>query len=76
MRFQCTDEEIKDTIGGVFTILHKDDIKTMKTPDEIAWGERACAAGWGIDLDGNVETGERKPGAAKIQPADVVQKIG
>ena len=49
--------EALETIKSSGYVLDKGDIK-MNIPDEI--GERWVRAGWAKDLDGVVETGERK----------------
>lgn len=71
MRFECTEDVIKDEIGGVFTVMKKGDVKTV--PD--GWGQYAVETrGWGKDLDEVYTQAERKPGAVTLTPDDVVQR--
>ena len=47
---------------------------TITVPDEI--GAEWCARGWASDADGLVPTGERKPGAQRLNPASVKAEVG
>ena len=39
-------------------------------------GNEYCELGWASDVDGNVETKPRKPGAQTLSPEKVVQLVG
>lgn len=66
MRFECTEERLSDQDQEAerHYLLTKGDVVTV--PDKL--GERWCAHGWGKDLDGHVETGERVVRGAAVAP--------
>lgn len=71
MRIKVTEETLKLNIDGKLVAFHEGDQVTV---DEDI-GRLACAHGWAEDLDGNVETGERIPGASgEIVPDNVEQQ--
>lgn len=69
MHFECTETEIRTVINGERVEMFHGNRLTV--PD--AWGVMAVEAGWGIDLDGNVETGERNVDKRRVVPANVIQ---
>lgn len=65
MRIECTEERISDMDAdtGQHYQMSKGDILTV--PD--AYGARLCSYGWVKDVDGNVPSAERKPGAQELR---------
>lgn len=61
MRIEILEDRLSDTDAGTgqHYSLSKGDIVTV--PDD--YGARLCGFGWVKDLDGKVESAERKPGA-------------
>ena len=78
MRVEILEELIRDTEVIPSTDpkeppreIHREMVKGDTLTVSDAYGARLCKLGWAKDLDGNVETGERKPGAETL----VVQKL-
>lgn len=65
MRIEVLEDRLKDTNAatGQRYNLVKGDIVTV--PDD--YGTRLCGFGWVKDLDGNVPSAERKPGAEVLE---------
>ena len=72
MRIEILEDRLSDTdaITGQHYSLSKGDIVTV--PDD--YGARLCGFGWVKDLDGKVESAERKPGAEVLAPRSKVVK--
>lgn len=72
MRVEITEERLSDTdpVTERHYLQHKGDIITVPA----SLGEKWCSLGWAKDVDGNVETGERIPGARTLEAHDVVIK--
>lgn len=60
------------TIKILETFLHEgryEEGETRKVAPSLA--AYFCKLGWAEDVDGNIPTQTRQPGAARIQPADI-----
>jgi len=63
---------LKLNIGGKLQPFYNGDEVTV----DAAVGTVACAHGWAEDIDGQVATGERKPGASgPVEPTPVKQTV-
>lgn len=65
MKVKVLEERLKftDPGTGLFHSVERDDQITVSAE----WGEKMCCdLGWVEDLSGKLETGERHPGAAKL----------
>lgn len=58
MKVEVTEKALK---SDGYNLVEGD---TLTVPDEV--GARWCGYGWAKDVDGKVETGERKPGAQRL----------
>lgn len=69
MRVEILEDRLSDTDPDTdrHYLQHKGDVITV--PD--ACGARWCGYGWAKDVDGKVDTGERKPGAVQLEPRAV-----
>ena len=71
MKIEITEETIKLNVDGKLVNFVKGDVSTVS--DEV--GNICLGHGWAKDVDGVVETGERKPGAnGPLVPDKVNQK--
>lgn len=66
MRIEVLEDRLSDTDAetGRHYLLSKGDIVTVSD----SYGARLCKYGWVRDLEGKVESGERKPGAEVLEP--------
>ena len=53
--------------GGRLYVQEQGDVITVSD----TLGALLCSRGWAKDVDGNVPTAERKPGAVRVQPRGV-----
>lgn len=70
MKIKITESEIKLNVDGQLVTYHEGDQVTVSD----AIGELCVRHGWAEDLDGNIETGARIPGAAPITVNSLAQK--
>ena len=73
MKIEIIGESCKLTTpdGGLLVLSRGDQITV---DDEV--GMRAVARGWASDLDGQIQTGERVPGASAAVVPDRVKQTG
>lgn len=64
MRIEITEKRISD-VGpdGHLNVWHEGDVVTV----DDAYGAELCRRGWAKDVDGKVATGERRPGAQRLE---------
>lgn len=70
MRIEIVANKLSDTDADTGTHYRLEKGDTITVPD--AYGEKLCDAGWAKDVDGNYESAEFTPGAAKleVEPAE------
>lgn len=65
MRIEIVANKLSDTDADTGTHYRLEKGDTITVPD--AYGKKLCDCGWAKDVDGNYESAEFTPGAAKLE---------